>query len=811
MVTTSILAPLPARAQADAADEKAVLAAVQKLFDAMKDGDAEKAREVLVVDGQFMSLRPGEGGEGQIVQAQSNETFLEQLAAAQNEWLERMWDAEVMIHGDLALVWTPYDFHRDGEFSHCGIDVIDVIRIDGAWKVAGGTYTVEREGCPDSPLGPPSAEGQRNLRAEDTFAIERVGSPRVSPDGEWIAYTVSTTSLKENKGETRIWMVPATGGDALPMTGKGSSASRPRWSPDGKYLSFLASRGEGKSQVWLLDRRGGEAVQLTEEKLGVSSYDWSPDATRLLLVMKDPEPDEQEGEEKGEAADVPDPWVVDRLQTKQDYVGYLDRRRNHIYVFDIAEKKSVQITSGDYDDSSPAWSPDGTTIAFVSNRTEEPDSNYDTDIWLVDADNTDKGKTLVQVTQGPGSDTSPAWLPDGRRLVYVTTVRPEIGDYQQTELAIIGIDGGGRRVLTTEIDRNVGSPQVSSDGATIYFGLEDSGEQHLASIPTASVGTDLARVTRVIGGQRSVRGAHLGAGGTVTAVISEPQMPGNLFARDLGQGSELRQLTHNNDELLSGIRLGEVEKVRFNSSDGTEVEAFIIKPPSFNPDIRYPTILWIHGGPMAQYDFGFDFEGQLLAADGYVVVMPNPRGSTGYGQDFELGIWADWGNVDTQDVLAAVDHAVELGYADPDRLGVGGWSYGGILTNYVITSTERFKAAVSGASGALWVANYGHDHYQRWYEIEFGLPWENREIWERLSPFNKVTNITTPTMWVGGEKDWNVPIQNSEQMYQAMKRLGRETLLVVYPNQHHGIDLPVYYKDLLERITGWFDKYLKPE
>jgi dipeptidyl aminopeptidase/acylaminoacyl peptidase len=263
--------------------------------------------------------------------------------------------------------------------------------------------------------------------------------------------------------------------------------------------------------------------------------------------------------------------------------------------------------------------------------------------------------------------------------------------------------------------------------------------------------------------------------------------------------------------MLAGIRLGEVEDVRFNSPDGTEVEAFIIKPPSFNENMRYPTILWIHGGPMAQYDFGFSFQGQLLAANGYVVVMPNPRGSTGYGQEFELGIWADWGNVDTQDVLAAVDHAVELGYSDPDRLGVGGWSYGGILTNYVITSTQRFKAAVSGASGALWVANYGHDHYQRWYEIEFGLPWETREIWERLSPFNKVTNITTPTMWVGGEKDWNVPIQNSEQMYQAMKRLGRETLLVVYPNQHHGIDLPVYSKDLYERITGWFDKYLKPE
>jgi len=825
ILVASVLAPAVASPSSAAAsvlsttesqesEKKAVLAAVQELFDAMKAGDAEKAAEVLVIEGQFLSVRPGESEDATVIRAQSNEVFLDQLAGAENEWLERMWDAEVKIHGNLAMVWTPYDFHRDGEFSHCGIDALDLIKVDGTWKVAGGTYTVEPEGCDDSPLGPPGAEGKRHLRIEDSFAIERVGSPRISPDGEWVAYTVSTTSLKENKSETRIWMVPAAGGDPMPMTGKGSSASRPRWSPNGKYLSFLASRGEGKTQVWVLDRRGGEAVQHTDEKLGVSSYDWSPDSTRLLLVMKDPEPDEKEGESggesgKGEDSKVTDPWVVDRLQFKQDYVGYLDRRRNHIYVFDVAEKKTVQITSGDYDDSSPVWSPDGTTIAFVSNRTEEPDANYNSDVWLVDADNTDKGKTLLQVTQGPESDTSPAWLPDGSRLVYVTTTRPEIGDYQQPELAIIGIDGEGKHVLTAGLDRNVGGPQVSADGATIYFGLEDSGEQHLASIPTDSSDTSLAGVTRVIGGQRRVGAAHLGDDGTVAAVISEPHMPGNLFAHD--PGGELRQLTHNNDKLLAGVELGEVQNVQFNSPDGTEVEAFIVKPPSFNANLRYPTILWLHGGPMAQYDFSFHFNGQLLAAKGYVVVMPNPRGSTGYGQEFELGIWQDWGNVDTQDVLAAVDHAVELGYSDPDRLGVGGWSYGGILTNYVITSTEQFKAAVSGASGALWVANYGHDHYQRWYEMEFGLPWENREIWERLSPFNKVTNITTPTMWVGGEKDWNVPIQNSEQMYQSMKRLGRETILVVYPNQHHGINLPVYSKDLLERIVGWYDKYLKPE
>ncbi|MDH5384310.1 MAG: alpha/beta fold hydrolase, partial [Candidatus Aminicenantes bacterium] len=242
-----------------------------------------------------------------------------------------------------------------------------------------------------------------------------------------------------------------------------------------------------------------------------------------------------------------------------------------------------------------------------------------------------------------------------------------------------------------------------------------------------------------------------------------------------------------------------------------EIEAFVVKPPAFDPNFRYPALLRIHGGPVSQYDYGFHFQAQLFAADGYVVVLPNPRGSSGYGQDFSLGIWKSWGEKDYEDVLASVDYVIEQGYADPDRLGVGGWSYGGLLTNHVIVKTGRFKAAITGASSTLYVANYGHDHYQRWWEYELGVPWkkENREIWEKLSPFNYVENVTTPTLIVGGEKDWNVPILNSEQLYQALKRLGRTTQLVVYPGEFHGIQTPSYIKDLYERYLDWYGKYVK--
>ena len=275
--------------------------------------------------------------------------------------------------------------------------------------------------------------------------------------------------------------------------------------------------------------------------------------------------------------------------------------------------------------------------------------------------------------------------------------------------------------------------------------------------------------------------------------------------------SALTRLTHTNDELLAGIRLGEVENVHFKSKDGTEIEGFIVKPPGFKTGVRYPTVLRIHGGPMEQYDFGFHFEGQLFAGAGYVVVMPNPRGSQGYGQDFCTAIWQAWGDKDFDDVMAAVDDAIARGYADPERLAVGGWSYGGMLTDHVITKTDRFKAAYTRASEALYVTNYGHDEYQRWWEGELGLPWENPELYEKMSPFFRVDKVVTPTLIVGGEQDWNVPIVNSEQLYQALKRLGVTTELVVYPGEFHDLQTPSYFKDMYERFLDWFATHVKGE
>ena len=655
--------------------------------------------------------------------------------------------------------------------------------------------------APGTPALAQEADALRNLQVDDYFALKGVGDPHISPDGAWVAYTVGTKDLENDRSETRLWMVPTTGGEAIPMTAKGNSARRPRWSPDGKNLAFLSASGD-ETQVFTLDLRGGEGVQITSAEQGVEAYEWSPDGKRLVLLIRDPEPSRQ---------GPPGPWVIDQLKFKQDYVGYLNRQRTHLYVHDLEAKTTIQITNGDYDDYGATWSPDGSKIAFVSNRTAEPDANSNTDIWLVDQGTPYDQQEPVRVTTNPGTDGSPIWHPDGERIGYLMTYtnRTDIpASYLQTKVAIIRIGEDEPVLLTTEaLDRKAWDPTFSPDGSQIYVQLEDDGQVQLAAVSVAD-----GELSRLITGQVQVGATAVAPDGSVVVAISKPRLPGDLFVLDANPpaGSEQpRRLTEVNGELLNSIWLSDVEELRFPTLDGTEIQTFVYKPQGFNPKRRYPAILWLHGGQESQYDYGFNFRVQLFVANGYVVVMPNVRGSGGRGLDFALALNKAYGTKDVEDVIVATDYVIEQGYVDPDRLGVGGWSSGGTLTNFVIAKTDRFAGAVSGASVGWYTSTYGHDPYYLWWHTELGPPWKNRDLWDSISPFMYVENITTPTLFIGGEKDWNQPIIHSEQMYQAMKHLGRETLLVVYPDAHHGIRKHSYQKDLLERFVGWFEKYVK--
>ena len=652
----------------------------------------------------------------------------------------------------------------------------------------------------------------RAITVDDYFNLREVRDPQIGPDGKWVSYTVKTAIAKEDKNEERLWMVPMAGGEPVALTAEGVSSSHGRWSPNGHFIAFLSARDEGKTEVWLLNRLGGESERLTETPQDVEDFVWSPDSNRLALVLRDASPEELEAakagkDERGGASDkvkkkAQKPWVLDRLQFKMDEVGYLDRRRTHLYVIELAGKGLKQVTSGDFDDSEPAWSPDGKSLAFTSNRsTPDPDATYDSNIWVVAADNQDKGTHLTQVTTNPGSDSQPAWSPDGKWITYITQLEPRLFDYSTRHVAVSSATGGTARVLTLGFDRMSTTPRFAADGKSIYFIADDDGTSNLCLISAAG-----GEVTRPVGGRLTVNDYAQSRAGEIVAQVATIDRPDEIYAVVDGK---LTQITHTSDALISQLRLVHGEYVHFKSKDGTTVSGYLYKPLDYAAGKKYPTILRPHGGPVWAYYAEFAHLAQLYAANGYLVLYPNPRGSTGYGQKYTQAIEADWGNKDYQDDMAMVDYAVEQGIADPDKLGVGGWSYGGISTDFIITQTTRFKAAISGAGSGLFISYYGHDHYQRDYETELGHPWENKAGWERISPFYKVDRITTPTLFMGGDVDWNVPILGGEQMYQAMKRLGRQTELVVYPGEYHEFKTPSHIKDRLERYLAWYGHFIQ--
>jgi dipeptidyl aminopeptidase/acylaminoacyl peptidase len=580
----------------------------------------------------------------------------------------------------------------------------------------------------------------------------------------------------------------------------------PRWSPDGRSLAFLSARGDEAekkkgAQVWLLDRQGGEAQKLTDIKGGVSDFAWSPDGKRLCLVVNDFDPTSDPEKMEGWKRKTEPPIVIDRYHFKADQGGYLRRLYTHLTLFEVETRKGEILTHGVFDDESPAWSPDGKSIAFVSNRTPDPDRSDDSNLYVVEAR---AGAEARPVTTYEGRDNgTPAWSPDGKWIAYVQGDETKLTAYHLDKLAIVPAAGGAAKVLTASLDRPIdGRVAWAADGQSLRVIVGDDRTAYVAGVSVAS-----GEVTKLTTGERAASAIAARDGGGLALTVSTPAQPDEVFALENGA---LRQLSHQNDALMAAIQLATTEGFSCKAKDGTVVNGIVKKPAGFVAGKKYPTLLVIHGGPNGQDEFSFDFNREFFAANGYVVLAVNYRGSSGRGNAFQKAIYADWGNKEVVDLLAAVDWAVAGGIADPEKLGIGGWSYGGILTDYTIATDSRFKAAMSGASSAAQMSLYGVDQYIIQWDLEVGQPWKAAELYTKLSyPFLHADRIKTPTLFMGGQVDFNVPIAGVEQMYQALRSQNVETQLVIYPDQHHGLTTPSYQRDRLTRWVGWYDRFLK--
>ncbi|HEY1838335.1 MAG TPA: S9 family peptidase [Rhizomicrobium sp.] len=646
----------------------------------------------------------------------------------------------------------------------------------------------------------------RTVVPDDMFNLRDVDDPQISPDGQWVSYQVGQADKKDDKYYTHLWMSRFDGSQTVQLTGRPKeSETHARFSPDGRWIAFLSHRTDEKKndQLWLLNRAGGEAQEVTRLPGSVDDIAWSPDSKRIVMVVESADPNDA-GDDK-----TPPPLVIDRYRFMEDITGYLTTEHDHLYLFDVASRKSDILTPDNYSEGMPAWSPDGKTIAYFSKHHPNGDRDDNYDLMVIAAQ---KGATPRQIAdhgaagtnaERPDGNEYPAWSPDGKTIAFAQyqSANPRLIEYAPDYLSLVSANGGAVKPLTQALDRNIGAPHWSDDGKFLYMLVEDDRAQYLGRIPAAG-----GPMQHIAGARDVISEFTTARGGRFALLYSNPTLPPEAFAFD-GKGP-MRQISHQN-EWLKGVQLSPYREISFKSKDGTEVHGFLMKPPGVTHG-HLPTILRLHGGPQEQLDNSFFLEWQMITADGYALVAANPRGSTGRGLKYCAGIFADWGGVSVPDVLAAVDYAVKTGVADPGHLGVGGWSYGGMLTNYVIASDTRFKAAISGASIADIFGGYGNDEYTYDYEMELGVPWKNVAVWMRNSyPFFHADRIKTPTLFMGGTADMNVPLHNGEQMYQALKSMGVPTQLIVYPGQFHELTVPSYELDKEKRYLAWYDKYVK--
>ena len=661
------------------------------------------------------------------------------------------------------------------------------------------------------------------LTAEDLYRYELITDLRISPDGKNIVYSQQRADKTTEKKFSNLWIVKTSGGAPKQFTYGNHVDAHPRWSPDGKTIAFISNRGsETQMQIYVIPFDGGEARKLTDFKGSIEGFKWSPDGKSLAVQFqkKDKEVLEREKDENKKKLGVV-ARHYDRVFYKFDGAGFLPKERTHIWIVDAKSGKSKQLTDHKiYDEADPVWSPDGKYILFTSGRTPQPDMDiYDWKFYRIPA----KGGRIKEIPSfDKGEMHLPSFSPDGKWIAFIGNEGK--GDWwKNTRLWIIPADGGKPDCLTSRFDWDVNNtnindvigahtmvrPTWSNCGKYIYFQVSRHGDTVVKKIHV-----ETREVEDVIN--------KTGAVGSFWFDDAQEKMAyyfgdlydfGQIHVRDMIKGTE-KQLTKLNANIFRNMDLGEIDEFWFKGSSGNELQGWILKPPGFNPRRKYPSIIEIHGGPLMMYGNMFMHEFYYLASKGYVVAFCNPRGGQGYGEKHAKAIHNKWGTVDYEDLMKFANVVARKPYIDKDRMGVTGGSYGGYMTNWIIGKTNRFKAAVTQRSVSNLISMWGSSDVNWVFQEEFGNkpPWENLNNYWKQSPMKYIGNAKTPTLVIHSEQDHRCQIEQDEQVYVALKRLGVDTEFVRFPDEPHGLSRGGRTDRRVERlnhIVRWFDKYLK--
>ncbi|HYH13202.1 MAG TPA: S9 family peptidase [Thermomicrobiales bacterium] len=651
----------------------------------------------------------------------------------------------------------------------------------------------------------PQARDGRPITIEDLYRFRMVGDPQVSPDGNSILTTLLTIDRATDEYRAAIWRMDANGSNQRQLTSGMWRDSAPQWSPDGRWIAFRSRRDDSGSQLWVMPTDGGEPTRITSLEHGVVEHAWSPDSEKLVVVS----PVEMKRDESD--ADV---RVITSAHYKFNGRGFLDERYPQLFVVDRAapEEEPLQLSSGRFLHRMPAWSPDGREIAFVANRDPDWDTSRISDIWTVPA----RGGEPRRITDGAGSYSQPVWSPDGTRLAFVgSAVLDRV--YRNTHLWVVPAAGGTPTNVSGSIDRSIGDSSMSGpkgdtsgpplrwtgDGGSIDALVSDRGSTRIVRFPLGK-----GKVTALTGLDHHVMGFdHLGSNRLVVTV-ADATTPAELA---IITRKEMTRITDFNGEWLADVAVATPEEIVLDV-DGTPVQGWLLRPKHTAPGVKRPLILNIHGGPHAQYSSAFFHELQVYPANGYGLLFINPRGSVGYGERFASAVSGAWGLADTQDFEAMLEHVVSQDGWDTDRLGVTGGSYGGFMTNWLLGHTDHFRTAVTDRSITNMTSMYGTDDIALVsLDPELGTPWEHPDRFWELSPIRAVANITAPLLIIHSEEDYRCPMEQAEQLFIALKRLGREVEFVRYQGENHELSRsgkPKNRRDRLERTIGWFDRTL---